>query len=712
MSHHRKGISRRQFLKHSATAAAMMSLQWKRMLMAAPPVVGGPYGMVSPALTKFKDPIRTIGGDIPLAASDGVAPVTGVQHYTMDIGPYTDILHSDLQSLVPGYSGTKLWGYGQYGNHKHLGGIIVASRNNPIQITFNNNLTGNQIIPNDTTLPQPVAQRWDRTAVHLHGGHVHWISDGGPHDWWAPDGSHGPSFLNNEVLNPGAVNTNKAEYYYPNDQSARLMWYHDHAWGITRTNAYAGIASGYVLVDPTAEAAFDTANPGVPSALDLGIINSKFFYLIFQDKIFINPVTGTPLGYGADAVPGDLFYAYQYDPLLFGPAGIPSFGEPLAGAFPVPSCVPEFFGDTMLVNGTAYPTLEVEARPVRIRMLNACSSRFLTTRLVGTMGTTFPNSAEPNTAIAGPRFIQIGTEGGYLPQPVLLKEGGPNKLLMAPAERVDILIDFSAVAPGTEFILYNDAPGPYPGGAKIFDYFVGNGKTPWSIPGYGPNTRTLMKFRVMAATGAVTPLPVKINTAIANLSDPLLVIQTPGVPTPIPASVPAANRRILTLNEGFDKYGRLAQFLGPATTRDALTAPGFFGRDYMDTPTEIVTKGSVEVWQIANLTADAHPIHFHLSNVQILYRQAISLKGLGGTFTINPMGKPIAPDDNELGYKETVRMNPGEVTVVIMKFDIPPNPKNVSNIPESPRTGGAEYVWHCHILEHEEHDMMRPLVVL
>ena len=105
----------------------------------------------------------------------------------------------------------------------------------------------------------------------------------------------GDSFLNN-VLNPGAL-PNQAEYYYPNDQSARFMWYHDHAWGITRTNAYAGIASGYVLVDPTAEAAFDAANPGVPSALDLGIINAKFFYLIFQDKIFYRAGTGTPAGY-------------------------------------------------------------------------------------------------------------------------------------------------------------------------------------------------------------------------------------------------------------------------------------------------------------------------------------------------------------------------------------------------------------------------------
>ena len=73
-------------------------------------------------------------------------------------------------------------------------------------------------------------------------------------------------------------------------------------------------------------------------------------------------------------------------------------------------------------------------------------------------------------------------------------------------------------------------------------------------------------------------------------------------------------------------------------------------------------------------------------------------------------GRLTLPDANELGWKETVRMNPGEVTRVIMKFDLPKIPASMDD-PKSPRTGGHEYVHHCHILEHEEHDMMRPLVV-
>ena len=708
------GCSRRQFLKYSAAAGAVVSVQGAKVLRADtnPAVmVRGPYGIVSPSLMKFVDPIRGIGGTgIPLAVADTfAAPVTGVQHYSINIRQYRDVLHSDFENwkrpaYIPNFKGTKLWGYGQKGNFKHLGGVIVAQRNTPLQITFNNKLPGLSIIPNDASLPQPSAQRPDRVCIHLHGGHVHWVNDGGPHHWWAPDGTHGPSFLNNSLFNPGAL-PGEAEYYYPNDQSGRIMWYHDHAWGITRTNAYAGLASAYVIVDPAAEAAFDAANPGIPSSLDLGNINANFHYLVFQDKIFLGR-KGAPADYGANADPGDLFYAYNYDQALFGPADTPSFGEPLQSPPPTPSCVPEFFGDTMLVNGTAFPLLEVEARPIRVRLLNACSSRFLNPRLVRTSGGFFPLDSEPQMNRLGPGFIQIGTEGGYLPQPVPLSGEFGSQLLLAPAERADVLIDFSAVKPGTEFILVNDAPGPYPGGTGTFDFFLANNKqNPYTIPGFGPNTRTIMKIRVKRPKTPVTPLPPTITTNIPFLSDPLLVEQTPGVPTPIPAGV--ARVRTLTLNEGFDEFGRLAQFIGTDTELPELVGSGFYGRRYLDPVTEDPQAGSVEVWQLANLTADTHPMHFHLSNVQVLYRQAIDPAFTG---TLVPMGDPIAPDPNELGFKETVRMNPGEVTVVIMKFDLPADPPGVK-IPESPRTGGAEYVFHCHILEHEEHDMMRPLVV-
>jgi spore coat protein A len=333
-------------------------------------------------------------------------------------------------------------------------------------------------------------------------------------------------------------------------------------------------------------------------------------------------------------------------------------------------------------------------------MLNACNSRFLNPKLVATAGLGFPNNAEPAPNVAGPSFIQIGTEGGYMQGAVPVNGKKQLRLLVAPAERADVLVNFTGLA-GQEFILYNDAPGPFPGGAKIFDYYPMNPKTPTSIPGFGPNTRTLLKIRVVAPTITVTmPTVNALNAALPALIDPPLVNQVPGVPTPVPVGVIT---RQLTLNEGFDEYGRLAQFLGT----HVATNPGFFGRRYMDAATEVVPAGSVEVWEIANLTADAHPIHFHLVNVQVLSRQRFSVRTYSGI--PNFLGGPVAPDANELGWKETVRMNPGEVTRVIMKFDLPVVPFTV---PVSPRTGGNEYVWHCHILEHEEHDMMRPLVVV
>jgi spore coat protein A len=113
------------------------------------------------------------------------------------------------------------------------------------------------------------------------------------------------------------------------------------------------------------------------------------------------------------------------------------------------------------------------------------------------------------------------------------------------------------------------------------------------------------------------------------------------------------------------------------------------------------------VWQVVNFTGDVHPIHFHLVKVQLIQRQPF--EGDPGSFSFS--GPPTPPDPNELGWKDTVRMNPGEVTTVIMKFDLPVLPTAAMRNAVSPRTGGREYVWHCHILEHEEHDMMRPLIV-
>jgi spore coat protein A, manganese oxidase len=663
----------------------------------------------SPGLRKFRDltgnpiPLRGLGpGGIPVALPDATAaPVTGVTHYTMDIRQFEDSLHPDLPNP------TKLWGFNPLNalglngaaTPAHLGGVIVAQKGVPVQITFRNNLPPTHIIPVDTTLEGAEGAQ-NRASVHLHGGFTPWISDGGPFAWFAPNGSHGKSFLNNEVLNPAAA-PNEAEHYYTNDQSSRMVWYHDHAVGITRINAYAGIASAYVIRD-----LFEGSlrNQGLPDFMENG---GREIPIVIQDKIFVPPniLSLDPTWEGPTAA-GSLWYAHAYDPKLYTLHG----NKKGRGAVPDPSVVPEFFGDTMLTNGTVYPEATVEARRYRLRILNACNARFLNLQLYVDDGS--PDSITLNletvtpTNAKGPDFLQIGTEGGFLPNPVWVRSNVPfnreeleGSLLLAPAERADVILDFSGFV-GQKLILYNDAPAPFPDGEESNDYFAGAPENSTiSTPGFGPNTRQIMRFNVVPAISADAPLNISPATDLTAGNDPLLVPL--GVTTP----PPGVFVRSLTLNESFDAYGRLIQLLG--TNVPSLNRGHGFGRAYVDRATETPANGDIEVWEVANLTGDTHPIHFHLVNVQIISRQPFKISNYNGAPVFTGPARP--PDANESSWKDTVRMNPGEVTTVIMQFKVPSAPFVV---PSSPRTGGNEYVWHCHILEHEEHDMMRPLVVL
>jgi spore coat protein A len=651
-------------------------------------------------LTKFVQPLRRFGTDIPFATPDGTG-FGGATHYTISMEEISDTLHPDMPS------GTRLWAYTNGAVKRHLGAGIVARRGEKVQVSFINKLPARHILPIDTTLPGAELGP-NRTSVHLHGGKVPWTSDGGPNFWWTPAvrgnaaSARGASFVDMApALGVRRPADSSAEMFYPNDQSARMMWYHDHALGITRLNAYAGLAAPYVITDDDENAL--TAGSKLPGPLD-----PRTIHLTFQDKVFVSPSTATSDPTWASLRPdsrvGDLWYPHVYEATR----STPSAGNE---TLPDPSAVPEMFGDTMLVNGTVYPYLEVEQRQYRFRMLNACNARFLNPGLVYAQSGA---PTEPNRNAPGPGFIQIANEGGFLPAPVPVGGTRATPLLLAPAERADLIVDFSDVPAGSFLILRSDAPAPFPGGDSRNDYYPQNPKTPMSTPGYGPNTRTLLQIRVKARSGA-PDAPINLPSTLDTGSrDAFIATQVAGIPTPNP---PGARVRRLTLSESFDQYGRLIQFLG---TDEAVTTAGRvaqFGLPYDAPPTEVVNAGAREVWEIANLTADTHPIHFHLVNVQVLSRQRFSDKTypkgqnipFTGFATINYLGKPMAPDPNELGWKETVRMNPGEVTRVVMRFDLP---VVAFAVPPSPRTGGNEYVWHCHILEHEEHDMMRPLVVL
>jgi len=720
-------VNRRKFLKSTGGAGlavgASMFLPWQFAMRNA-----YAFNQSPTTIPLYQTNLRGIG-TIGVCAPDATpAPVTGVTHYSINIDQFTDQICPAASGLGP----TTLRGFNPVSllagqNNKHLGGIIVGHKGQPIQLTFQNRLPGGMhIIPNDLSIMGANLGN-DRTSVHFHGGLVPWISDGGPLAWWNPAGIRGPSFLNNQVLNPGAA-PNAAEYYYPLNQSARFGWYHDHTWGITRINAYSGIASALLIRD-----AFELnlVNQGLPDYIEAG---GNEIPLIIQDKIFVGAnialVDPTWSAVSSATAPGSLWYAHLYERNRWKLTSNAGGGSVTNPSPPDPSVIPEFFGDTMLVNGTTYPKVSVEPRRYRLRLLNACNARFLNLQLYvadGSPGGITLNPAtgiptntsarcDPNAPGGTSSVLQIGAEGGFLPFPVKIPTNLPfnpvtmtGSLIVAPAERPDILVDFSAHA-GLSVVLYNDAPSPFPMGDPRNDYFPGwnvkgnpvNGVTPL---GFGPNSRILMRFDVGTTVTMPADLPLAINTG----TDLRNGIDAPLVPFGVTTPPPGVPVRSLTLNETFDAYGRLIQLLG-TNVQPANTKGAGFGRAYTDPATERPLAGSTEVWEIYNTTADVHPMHFHLVNVQLINRQAF--QNFNGTATFK--AAPTPPAANETGWKETVMMFPGTVTRIIMQFNVPQilsASNTVIPTPPSPRTGGNEYVWHCHILEHEEHDMMRPLVV-
>jgi spore coat protein A len=695
-------LNRREFLKWTGVAGAGFTLL---------PRTAWAFSQSPTGLRKFIQALPGLGpSGIPVAAPNTTS-YPGADLYEIEVGQYQQQFHPDLPpATLRGYA-DRVNGLlsGGRPNHRYLGGAIVAKKDRPVWLKVKNNLPdGPHPLPVDSTLMgAEQGQNDNRICTHLHGGFVPWTSDGGPYAWIDPHGNVGPGFV--PSVN-GTGTSGEILLYYPNQQTGRLMWYHDHAVGITRLNAYVGIASAYLLVDDYEQ-----------DLLNRQILPSNQIPLVIQDKSFVSKAA-IQNGYQWGKV-GDLWYPYLYEPDRWEQG---SDADPQAQGvitpLPVPSCVPEFFSDTAIVNGAAWPYVEVQPRHYRFRILNGSQARFYNLQLYYEGA-----SGEANLARPGPRIIQIGTEGGFLRQPVALNNppqqidfdpvtGNATRytLLLAPAERADVIIDFSNVPVGSRLILYNDAPAPFPGGDPLVDYYTGDpdqtavGGAPSTQPGYGPNTRTLLQFRVVRLVGA--PDPASMNTLEAQAVNGG---QSSTLSANVPPSLNPKGRvivRDLTLNEDFDEYGRLIQRLGTGvaagTNNQGLPT---WARNYMDPATETPKAGTTEIWRIFNLTGDTHPIHFHLVNVQVLSRQAFDVERfMTKNGAIRFTGSARLPDSNELGYKETVRMNPLECTTVIMKFDLPTTPFCV---PQSSRTGGYEYVWHCHILEHEEHDMMRPLIV-
>ena len=483
-------------------------------------------------------------------------------YYEVNMTEFKQSLHSELND-------TTVWGY----EGSYPGPTIEVESGEKVFIKWINNLPDKHLLPVDNTVHGAHMDVPEvRTVVHVHGACVEWQSDGYPEAWFTKGFKQVGRYFRKKV------------YRYDNCNYACTLWYHDHALGITRLNVYVGLAGFYLIRDHRERL--------------LNLPSGKFEVpLIIQDKTFNKD--------------GSLYYPKQPD------KPIPELET---------SIIPEFIGDTILVNGKVHPYLKVEPRKYRFRLLNASNTRFFRIKLD-----------------SGQLIYQIATDGGFMQYPI-----GVTEIMLSPAERADVIIDFTNME-GKNIIMTNDAPAPFPTGDPVDE-----------------NTGTVMQFRV------TLPLS-SIDTS---------VIPSYMMPLPNRKEQSASKIRYLTLNDNMDKYGR--QFM-------------LLDNKQWDAPiTENPKLGSTEIWYLINLTTDSHPIHLHLIDFQILDRRNFDVEKYNKERIIHYTGPAIPPEPQERGRKDTVRANPNQVTRIIMKF--------------GPFTG--LYVWHCHILEHEDYEMMRPYIVI
>jgi FtsP/CotA-like multicopper oxidase with cupredoxin domain len=604
----------------------------------------------------------------------------------------------EQQVLPPPLPATKVWGYGSVANPGPVaeGGsfhfpafTIVGRQGTPTTVTWRNELVTDPagcaaapgsaacnflpyLLPVDQTLhwanppqdcrdgePRPDCAGNSPTPyagpapiiTHLHGGHVDPDVDGYPEAWYLPAASDlpaghatvGSNFAASRSTAPGT-----ATFTYRNDQRGTTLWYHDHTLGLTRTNVYAGLAGFYLLRDAYEDDLIGGTNlTGRNGSLSRIPGGAYEIPLAIQDRSF-----------NAD---GSLFYASSR-----------AFFDGFEGPYHPDSDVapiwnPEFFGNTIVVNGRTWPYHPTEARRYRLRLLNGSDSRFLILQFADTSG-------KPN----GMKFTIIGNDGGFLRG----KIAGVAQLVIGPGERYDTVVDFGPSA-GTSVVLQNVGPDmPWGGGA------VSGGAR--ADPG---TTGQVMRFDVAARPARFTD-PATVGGQI--------VLDQP----PDPFGEPAAtgDARTLTLNEIVSQL----RFGGPI---EAQLGDWKSPVPWMDEVTENPALGSTEIWQIVNRTVDAHPIHVHQVQFVVMDRTPIDVAAWDsavasctrsppvGTCPPDPFaftkGTPPAPARAwEQGAKDTVVANPGEITRVRARFDI-----------------AGLYVWHCHILSHEDNEMMRPYCV-
>lgn len=345
--------------------------------------------------------------------------------------------------------------------------------------------------------------------------------------------------------------------------------------------------------------------------------------------------------------------SFNGDGSLYYPTDVPATEEDENDSHPDPSIVPQFYGDTSTVNGKAWPRLSVDPEQYRFRLLNGANSRYYNLKLLEY------DEESGETGDAGPPFVQIGNDGGLLSKPVETA----NRLELGSSQRADVVVDFSEYA-GETLLLHNDAPAKYRGTSGI----EADGAEP--LP-------EVMLIDVASADS---------DQEVTNLPDELT--QVPEIPM---ESVDT--ERFLTLARQTDQYDRPLYALGTRNEK--------IGYELTDPVTETPTLGDTEIWSLANFTGMSHPIHLHLVHFQVLGRQsATDYDPAEDDIDLDALDDP---ESYELGWNDVVTVDPGDVVHVIAHFG------EFEGL-FSDQTG--DYMWHCHMIEHEDHDMMRPFRVL
>ena len=583
---------------------------------------------------------------------------------------------------------TTVWGYGAVKGrgknplliHNAPSLTIEAQVNRPVRIKWINDLVDDEgdylphLLPVDPTLhwanpPGGADGRDTRPSfastpgaytgpvpivTHVHGAvGVGDESDGYAEAWYLPDAGDIPAgyatdgtwydyFAGKALSKYGATwGPGFATFQYPNRNRASTIWYHDHALGMTRLNVYAGPAGFYIV-------------RGGPAG-DKAVLDSR------SGTVAVLPGPAPKEG---DKFPPNKRYheipiaiqdrAFNQNGSLFYPRTRAFFDEVTGPYVPEtdlsPIWNPEFFGNMIMVNGNTWPFLNVEQRRYRFRFLNGCDSRFLILD--------FAN-------IPGVEVFAIGNEGGFLPAPVNITASHDNRLLMALAERADVIVDFTNVPQG-KYVLRNLGPDePFGGGEPDEDFEAAD-----------PNgTGQIMQFRVGPA---LAPDP----------STPPQFLRLPAI-APLPGEKSTRPLALLEMMSMDFVDSPAAAMLG--VVNDDATASH---REWADPVTENPAVGDTEVWEFFNFTADAHPMHVHEVVFEVVDRQPITFaeaEEAGGISDIALNGPPRPPEAWEEGLKDTVIAYPGEVTRLRATFNTP-----------------GQFVWHCHIVSHEDNEMMRP----